>query len=239
MSGTLIIDGKEFVSATIAGKQFGYTKDYLLLRIKQGYIEGQKIGNKWYVHLPSAENYFRTAEIERETRKRVMSMERKEEIKRYASSRKSVTHHAAVIETLVIVVIGLSLGATGYLGTTTMNQASVHDGFFSSLARSLYLLITPPPETRSIHVNTPIETSAEDESAISARVGTTSYTSLIVAPEELFTTTTVEEIQDSFSDPVSVSVDPENPDTGIITPIFKDGKQRNEYRFLMVPVKTE
>jgi hypothetical protein len=49
--------------------------------------------------------------------------------------------------------------------------------------------------------------------------------------------TTIKEssIQGSFSDEVSVSIDPHNPDTGIIIPHFKD-TDGEEYRYLIVPV---
>ena len=236
MTSVLTIDGKEYVPATIAGKKFGYTKDYLLLRIKQGFIEGQKIGNKWYVHLPSAEGYFKNAKDEQLARRRSLSIERREEIKKHEQTKKLHGRHTALAETLVIVVIGLSVGATGYLGTAgNTQQASVHESFFASLAKSLYSFISPQTEVVHIAVSAPTTTPVN---AISACVATTTHTSLIVAPDELFTATTVDEIRDSFSDPVSVSVDPENPDTGIITPVFKNEREGDNYRFLLVPVKT-
>ncbi len=235
MTSVLTIEGKEYVPATIAGKKFGYTKDYLLLRIKQGYIEGQKIGNKWYVHLPSAEGYFKNAKEEQIARRRSLSIERREEIKKYEHAKKSHGHHTALVETLVIVVIGLSIGATGYLGVAeNSQQASVHEGFLASLAKSFYSFISPEPEVVHIAVSVPTTTPVN---ATSARIATTTHTSLIVAPDELFTATTVDEIRDSFSDPVSVSVDPGNSDTGIITPIFKNEREGDAYRFLLVPVK--
>ena len=74
--------------------------------------------------------------------------------------------------------------------------------------------------------------------SVSTRIGTTTVTSFVVAPDELFTSTTIDSIRDSFSDQVEVTIDPNNPDTGIITPEFKEGKGE-PYRFLMVPVTAE
>lgn len=246
MTSVLTIEGKEYVPATIAGKHFGYTKDYILLLTKQGHIDGQKIGNKWYVNIPSAEKYFNTARIKQEVRKKSISQERKAELKKYTQVRtqtkKSSSYRVVGIEAIVVVVLALSIGATGYLGIAPQ-QAMVHEGaygFFENIAQSIYAFFSPKSETTvtvreassALHENG--STTMEDES-LSVSVGTTTHTSIIVAPDEVFTATTVEAIQDSFSDPVEVSVDPKNPQTGIITPVFKEKKGEN-YRFLMVPV---
>lgn len=212
MTNVLILDGKEFVPATLAGKHFGYSKDYLLMLIKGGKIDGQKIGHKWYVHIPSAEEHFRRAQEVREVRRKAISLERKAELKKSVHTKIARGHHTALVETLVIVIIGLSLGVTGYVGSD-IQRASVHEEsaqqFLGELALSLYTAVTPTPEPTQ---------------------------ALVVAPTTTFTEDMVADIQDSFSDPVTVTVDPENTDTGIITPIFKDGAEGSAYRFLMVPV---
>lgn len=242
MSSVLIIDGKEFVSALAAGKHFGYTKDYLLMLIKQGHIEGQKIGNKWYVNIPSAERHFRIAREKREIRKKQVSRERKEELRQYAKVQKparkvSPRRTPLALGALAVMVIAFSISAAS-IGGVPQQQAAVSEGagFFESIARALYDFVMPS-HTEVLEVTHPATTSVPmEESAVSAHVGTTTYTSLVVAPDELFTATTIESIQDSFSDPVTVAVDPLNPNTGIITPVFKDGEQGEDYRFLMVPV---
>ncbi len=242
MSSVLIIDGKEFVPALDAGKYFGYTKDYLLMLIKQGHIEGQKIGNKWYVNIPSAERHFRVAKAKREIRKKQVSQERKEELRQYARTQKPVqkvsSHRAPLaLGALAVVVIAFSISTASVTGVP-QQQAAVSEGvgFFESIARAVYDFVMPS-HTEVVQVALPATAVVpEEETAISAHVGTTTYTSIVVAPDELFTATTIESIQDSFSDPVTVSVDPENPNTGIITPVFKDGEQGEDYRFLMVPV---
>lgn len=232
MSNILYIDGKEYHPATLAGKHFGYTKDYILLLIKKEKIDGKKIGNKWYVHIPSAEDYFSHAAKTREVQLQQISLERKAELRKYSAhiSKKVAHQNTALIQTLVILILGLSIGATGYLGTTVTQQAAVHGGtnFFESLALAVYHFIVPE-HTKHIALQ------QEEQTAISAHVGTTTYTSLVVAPDELLTTTTVDSIRDSFSDPVDVSVDLKHPDTGIIVPLFKN-HNGEAYRFLMVPV---
>lgn len=242
MSSVLIIGGKEFVPALAAGKHFGYTKDYLLMLIKQGHIEGQKIGNKWYVNIPSAERHFRVAKAKREVRKKQVSQERKEELRRSHKTQKSVRKTSArrtplALGALAVVVIAFSMSVASISGVQGQ-QAAVSEGtgFFESVVRAVYDFLMPS-RTEVVTVTLPATTSVPmEESAVSAHVGTTTYTSIVVAPDELFTTTTIASIQDSFSDPVTVAVDPENPNTGIITPVFKDGEQGEDYRFLMVPV---
>jgi hypothetical protein len=243
MSSVLIIDGKEFVTALAAGKHFGYTKDYLLMLIKQGHIEGQKIGNKWYVNIPSAERHFRIAREKREARKKQVSRERKEELRQHARIQKPVRKVSPrrraplALGALAVLVIAFSISAASLTGVP-QQQASVSEGvgFFESIARAVYDFVMPS-QTKVVEVVVPATTSVPvEEAAVSAHVGTTTYTSIVVAPDELFTATTIESIQDSFSDPVTVSIDPENPNTGIITPVFKDGEQGEDYRFLMVPV---
>ena len=235
MSNLLVVEGKEYTIATDVGKHFGYTKDYILLLIKEGKIEGQKVGHKWYAHLPSAEVFFSEAAVKREVRRKRISLERKAELREHTGIRVQGSPRAALLETLVIVVIGLTIGATGYLGSASQSATLMGEGgAVANLARSLYNFISPKDTTvavNTVHVLPPVET------AVSARIATTTYTSLVVAPDELFTAMTVESIEDSFSDEVSVSVDPENGKTGIITPIFKN-HEGEAYRFLMVPVTT-
>lgn len=233
MANALTIEGKEYVPATIAGKHFGYTKDYLLMLIKEGKIEGQKIGNKWYAHIPSAEEHFRVASEARENRRRQISLERKAELKKNSQVKKSHTQTTALVETLAIVVIGLSLGATGYVGSGALQYASVQNNdartFFENVARSVYSFATPEQQVA--------ETITGDVRGVQTQSEVHEVPALIVAPAEDFTEGAASDVRDSFSDPVEVVVDAENPDTGIITPVFKDGKKGDEYRFLLVPVQ--
>ncbi len=245
MTSVLTIEGKEYVPATIAGKHFGYTKDYLLMLIKQGHIEGQKIGNKWYVNIPSAEKHFRIAREKRAVRKKQISRERKEELRAHTKIRKtaqkeSTPHSSLVFGALAVLVIAFSISAVSVTGVSPQQAAAREgSGFFESIARAVYDFVMPSHTEKIEVVNVSYQATTAipmEETAVSAFVGTTTHTSIIVAPDELFTATTIESIQDSFSDPVTVSVDPENPNTGIITPVFKDGEQGEDYRFLMVPV---
>lgn len=243
MSSTLAIDGKEYVTAVIAGKQFGYTKDYLLMLAKQGKIDGQKVGNRWYINPTSAELFFKDAKKRKKERSAQVREERKLELKQHTRTKQTGYARAAIVETLVILIIGLSLGATGYIGTSSNIAAAQNAeyGFFENLAISVYEFFSPRTkvtevrEVNTLMVNTDGSSSTIEETAVSAQIESITHTSLVVAPDEIFTATTIESVENAFSDEVRVSVDPDNPDTGIIVPIFKE-REGEPYRFLMVPV---
>ena len=136
-----------------------------------------------------------------------------------------------MVETLVIVVLGLSLGVTGYIGTTS-NLATAQGsdyGFFENLALSLYEFFSPQTTVVEEYKIVPV---TEEESEGDTQI---THTSIVVAPDEVFTATTIESVEKSFSDEVEVSVDPDNPGTYIIIPKFRS-KDGEAYRFLMVPV---
>ena len=239
MSSSLPFEEKKFAPAAFAGKQFGYSKDYLLLLIKNGKIEGKKVGNKWHVNLISAEAFFATAEKERIQKRKQMSIERKLELRERDTSKDRAQRRTALLETLVILIIGLSMGATGYLGTSSQTGSAVESktSFFENLAVSLYRFVSGDEETVIVKTgNTESDMSLSVTDEREKNTGTTKpQPSLVVAPIENFSATAVDFVRDSFSDEVDVTVDPENSDTGIVIPKFRD-TEGEAYRFLMVPV---
>ncbi len=244
MSETLSLSGQEFIPATIAGKHFGYTGDYISKLAREGQVEGTKIGNQWFVTNASVQAFVEHKTIEKTEHYARVREARKRELVEYATkneeahAEKSRTHRmSALIQTLVILILGLSVGASGYIIRTTPlpQNASLASTSFSGLERlavMVYTFVSGEKKTAPA-INTFTVPTAD--LAATPAYATTTHTSLVVAPEEVFTTTTIESVRDSFSDEVSVSVDPLHPDTGIIVPHFKE-KDGEAYRFLMVPV---
>lgn len=233
MSETLHIDGIGYMPASTVSKRFGYTSTYILLLARDGKIDGKKIGTRWYIDPTSVERFFKQAQKVQSVRSEHLRTIRKEELHTHERARRKGTHTKALTETLAILVIGLSIGAMGYLGTNTTQTASVTSAntpFFERLALALYALVSPSDAT----LGTPVAVTNAPGTPL-VMVGTTTRTSLVIAPDEVMTTTTIESIRDSFSDDVSVSMNPDNPDTGVIVPHFKE-KDGATYRFLMVPV---
>lgn len=60
---------------------------------------------------------------------------------------------------------------------------------------------------------------------------------LVVFPDTLSASRTIEKIEKSFSDKVIVSEDKNNPHTGTIVPVFRDEKSSEEFRYVIVPVQ--
>ncbi len=249
MQDTLTFNGKKYVTATTAGKHFGYSKEYVLMLIKAGKIEGEKVKHKWFVEVTSAEFYFAYAKQDREERLRKLSEIRKLELenrsaqisKSPSASFFSVGRQArvALLETLVIVILGISIGSLGYVGVTTpvASVTSSDYGFFEELALSVYNFVYSfNSESRDeiLSLSHPLNNNSH---SVLHGVGTTTHTSFAISPNDLFTltTTSINSITESFSDEVSVSLDPDNLNTAVITPQFRDGTGE-EYRFIMVPV---
>lgn len=244
MSNSITLEGKEYVPATFAGKHFGYSKDYLLLLVKNGKIDGQKVGNKWYVNIPSAEVHFTLAKRERDIKRLQLSIDRKKELgskieKQIEDEDVVVNTHKnhAILETLVIVVIGLAVGATSYLGSSshTATVAEASPSFFENLAVALYRFVSGDEETVLVKAGQPQANAVSASTTVEKRDDDEQEASYVVAPSNEFSTSSVDAVRRSFSDEVEVTVDPENADTGIVVPKFRN-TEGEEYRFLMVPV---
>lgn len=54
---SLEIDGKEYISARRAGREYGYTSDYIGQLVRKGLIVGKKVGRAWYVEQESLAAY--------------------------------------------------------------------------------------------------------------------------------------------------------------------------------------
>lgn len=251
MAETLSLSGHEYISATAAGKTFGYTSDYITMLARQGHIEATKVGHQWFVIESSVRDFIehKTKEKDaranelREARRAELLAHRKAQVEEVTEA-KQKHHLVALVETLVILVIGLALGASGYVMTTPQTQpASLSATSYSAIERlalSLYTFVSGSENTKTFTQETIIPQEAKSASngasaALSTTVGTTTHTTLIVGSDEVMTATTVESIRDSFSDDVSISVDPKHPDTGVIVPQFRD-REGEAYRFLAVPI---
>lgn len=241
MSDSLTISGKAYIPAAKAGKRFGYTSEYILMLAREGKIEGQKVGHRWYVEPASIETFFKNKNEVKRSRSEMIRKVRKAELAQHQALRRKKHHHSALIETLAIVVIGLAIGATGYLGTSVAQPAAVAKtdaSFFERLAVALYNFVSPQSDTESHTEVAPVVPKRTGEEALSVTVGTTTTTSIIIAPDEVFTATSIESVRDSLSDDVTVTPDGERDGTGIITPHFKDGNGE-EYRYLLVPINAQ
>ncbi len=236
MSSILQIEGNEYHPATVAAKHFGYTKEYLLMLAKQGKVDGRKVANKWYIRLSSAEKYFTEARDTQEERRRAVSEARKRELQERNMHRTHSRVRAlrinrrtlALAETAAVLVIGLTIGVAGYMGTEVgrQQQASLASAtnLIDALALSLYRTVVPEP------ARTQPPTTTHDESSTTHVVSDVPWTGSVVHSP-------VQAVQDSFSDTVTVTFDEANPSIAVVTPSFKTG-EGDTYRFLLTPVES-
>jgi hypothetical protein len=239
MSSVLTKIGRNFIPASEAGERFGYTRDYIIMLARDGKITGKKIGHKWYVDGISVESFFNTSKVEREARRRKLSEERKRELGQNGTSSE---RSGFVLEVAAIFLLTVVLGVSGFVASLSpsTHTAAVGEVAETSFFNDMTGWISKWFGTHVVH-----ETYQEDP-ATSATPETlevsrethatrTVHTSIVVGPDEVMSTTEIESIRDAFSDDVSVSVDPHNPDSGLIVPHFKE-EDGEAFRFLMVPV---
>lgn len=72
---SLEIEGKEYISARRAGREHGYTADYIGQLIRKGSLEGKKVGRAWYVSQESLSAYKEILESEKVETKKEMQTE--------------------------------------------------------------------------------------------------------------------------------------------------------------------
>lgn len=236
MSSILQIDGTEYHPAGDAAEFLGYTREYLLMLAKAGKIDGKKISNKWYIHLPSAEQFFVTQKDIKENRSRTVSEERAREFEVHAVRKEHderLKHRmgrgvVALAETVAVFAIGVFLGTSGYVGMQAANQQAslaAASNVIDTLALSLYRLVIPAT------VVTPTATYVAEitPASVSAVENTKPWTGeLVHSPASA--------IEDSFSDNIQLILDTEKS-IAVVTPVFKNS-EGNATRFLLTPIET-
>jgi hypothetical protein len=244
MSELLSISDTTYIPSSVAGKRFGYTKEYILMLVREGKIAGQKIGNKWFIDPESAATFFKNSSEVKKTRSEMIRKIRRAELAQHTQVSTVGHHRVALVETFAILLIGLAIGTTGYFGSTAAQPAAVAQSdtsFLERLALKIYSFVSPREESRVTEVvenaNTENQVVSETPAALPHESQENSV-SIVIAPADTFTASSIDSIKDSLSDEVTVSPDPANPDTGIITPHFKNG-DGEAYRYLLVPVQKD
>lgn len=242
MNEKVHIDNIDFIPASQVAKVLQYTPDYISKLAREEKILSTRVGRRWYVNLDSALQFKELTEREKQARAEEIREERKLEQKLYRQEEEKVSLGSpllALTETAVVVFLGLIVGFGGFFVIdSNTTPAAVDRSAFERLAIMVYDLFTIEKDEKTVssHELTVIE---PEDTRVSAQEkvarATTTFTTFIVAPDEAFTEAQVAEVRQSFSDEVEISIDPENPDTGIITPVFRD-RRGEDYRFLMMPI---
>lgn len=257
MSELLSINGTNFISASDAGKICKYTSDYITKLAREGKVAATRVGRQWYVTPDSLETFVKNNEVQKKIRSAKISAERKKEqhafaLQVMASSQNDQDHFSSLVEpahnkfvalqqTVAILILGASLGVGGFFASSVsipiyQQDASIVDAGFLSLERlavTLYRFISPSEE--EYYVESPENEESGTASGVAPEKQIPSNNSIVIAPSDVLTRDRVAEVRDSLSDEVEVTVDPEDPDTGLIVPVFRDRKG-DEYRFLLMPI---
>ncbi len=252
MSELLSISDTTYIPSSVAGKRFGYTKEYILMLVREGKIAGQKIGNKWFIDPESAAAFFKNSSEVKKTRSEMIRKVRRAELAQHTQVSTVGHHRAALVETFAILLIGLAIGTTGYFGSTAAQPAAVAQtdtSFLERLALKIYSFVSPREESRvTVTTTTPQPVVQEntniDKPVVSEMPAAVAPSpqqddvSIVIAPADTFTAASIDSIKDSLSDDVTITPDVVNPDTGIITPHFKNS-DGEAYRYLLVPVQKD
>lgn len=255
MPKTYNVDDRDLVTTQEAAKIFNYTSDYITKLAREGKIEACKKSRQWFVSLDSIRQFCLKTQEERDVR----SQEIREERLRERQERKEATElpellsvwqsstyafvhttHVALVQTMVILVLGLLVGVSGYgiLNSERITQQASVIESAERIAVALFTFISPQAEEEVVSVEVVSEsdlTSSHGTESQGSSTAAGTPGSLIVAPYEILTDAQVAEIRNSFSDEVNVSVDPMNPDSGIIVPRFRE-RSGDRYRFLIAPI---
>jgi len=79
MAHVVKIKNKKYVTASDAGKLFGYTSDYVARLAREGKVKGQRLGREWLVDPRSLEAFSKSTAVLKQRRNEELRRERKEE----------------------------------------------------------------------------------------------------------------------------------------------------------------
>ncbi|HEY4502781.1 MAG TPA: helix-turn-helix domain-containing protein, partial [Candidatus Paceibacterota bacterium] len=132
MKGTSSPLNRELISSKDAAQRAGFTHDYISRLCRFGKVDGEKIGNAWYIDERSLEDFLAKQQAKREVRKQALSEERKVAYKEpvaIKSSRHNTPHQVKPVSLHLVPKDSLARG----LGRVTGIKVQ-HGGLFSSIA---------------------------------------------------------------------------------------------------------
>jgi|GEM_PF-3225607 len=229
MSEQLANEYYNFVPASVAAREVGYTCDYITRLARVGDIVAKKIGRQWYVDLDTAKYFVQRAALKEAKRKEKLRTARKVEYDvRQKDDRGAVVamlragKHFALLQSGFLALFLMVAMSAGYLSTNerafaTVIKIEIDITPIEELARSFYYFISP---------------------------GGTRYASLFgveggdkIQQTHSYDVTSLSEseslddvVKGAFSDNVDASFDVEVSNSGVISPEFKTGRG-GEYRF--------
>lgn len=253
MTDSLKIDGVSFIPAQSAGKLVGYTGDYVSRLAREGKIKASKVGRQWLVDPDSLKTFSKLSEMQKSERNQQLRTVRKREQRAdKISEKKQVLENelqqkinqgapVAVFATTCIVLLGVCIGSAGYYGLTGAYSKTAVISALEQTAAGVYsLTLTAEDNAQTALSTTAGEVAGETinrRELVEDQKDKFEYGGVVVF-DNATTDETLAAVRNSFSDEVIVEVDENNPDTGLVTPVFK-AREGAAYRYLLVPVQEE
>lgn len=251
MSDSLEIAGKEYISAKNIAKRAKYSSDYVSRLAREKKVTAKKIGNQWFVSKSSLDSFLEKKSESKKTRSKELQIERKKEFFSVGQS-VSAGVRVAVLQTFLILVLGVGVGLGGYvnIGSTPTQSASIQEVSFESvesvlenIAISFYRFISPLPTDDIVRLVIKDDFQIGEEKLVTLEKEPATLRTYVEGSTVVIdmgdSKSTSEKgikkfIKDSFSDTVYIELKDE--DSGIIIPRFRngDGEARN---FLIISDK--
>lgn len=220
-------DLENSISAIAAGKQFGYTNDYITRLAREKKILARQVGRQWYVDTTSLENFVAHTEASKKAYAEKIRLERKQERVEIPVRPMPHLHHRAT----TLAKAGFVLSAGFVIGAFFFTESDLFmpEGNLSGAS------VVTALKTLASHL-IPGGNGAQVLSAVPGETPRTTHApdteALVVVPPGTHTSNA--EIAQSFSDQVTVTKDRDG-ESGVITPSFKNATA-TPYRFVLVPM---
>jgi len=262
MSPKETIDGTIFLSSREAGKISNYTHDYIARLCRDGKLIGQKINRTWYVREDSLLLFLDEYENEKEARHQALSQERKleqidlHEVTTGALSPLSLKITALAFSFLLLFASAFSVFhlnekfsssqstslVASVLDTETFSEHAAR--FVYETAHSVWATLASffIREKKYAVVNTDVQiqqqkmhTDDADVAVDNVKTPRFEKKGVVVVPADpnIENDVAMREIKNSFSDEVDIKF--EDPESGVITPVFKE-RDGDDYLFVLVPL---
>ncbi len=236
---------QDHISAVEAGRQFGYTNDYISRLAREKKVMGMRVGRQWYVDARSLETFIARSEDAKKEYSLRLREERKKErvtVAKVATqktefvplqgSRAQALAKAGMVMCVSVVLGGLIFSASHTFTKEDMQNANILTAL-REFALRLYGLGAAPPRYAPEITSRAMDVSVATPAPALAAEATNDSRAMVVLPSG--DTTPNADIERAFSDQVQVERDRDGK-SGIITPIFKHSTS-SPYRFLLVPLK--
>ena len=245
MSLSVQLNGNQFLSSKEAAKIFGYSGDYISRLARQGKVTASRVGQQWFVDPTSLDKFLMDSAQQSSLRFQKLKVERKlERVEIDAIGTESNVVHSKNFDTNFSAhAISASVICAGFLIAFLPYISVPHFSLKNTLFLTSYeLKISAYGVYRTLARGIPMD--SELGASLAGRAVTRHVpevaqvnNGIVVIPDSPHASTTIARIENSFSDRVTVTPSPGDSHTGFITPIFKNQKSVDRYRYVMVPVE--